>query len=181
MSLLFRGLITDRPRHPTLSSDSRFVMDHLRSICCSRASQETTSTIRKAFGQRRRGTDRTGRKVGASQRSAADGGRDEGGQYGAELVSIAIGFGLLVLFLDSSSFSMILVSWFPPGRRFGHKPAEMYAQVTSKLTFRLSPACLIPSHTLLIANSEALALGTKTGMSTRMIWSAIRSALGNSW
>lgn len=28
---------------------------------------------------------------------------------------------------------------------------------------------------------EALALGTKTGMSTRMIYSAIKSALGNSW
>ena len=153
MSLLSRGPITDRPRHPTLPPDPRLAMDHFRSICCSRASQETTSTIRKAFGQRRRGTDRTGRKVGASQRSAADGGRDEGGQYGAELVSIAIGFGLLVLFLDSSSFSMILVSWFPPGRRFGHKPAEMYAQVTSKLTFRLSPACLIPSHIRFIANT----------------------------
>lgn len=30
-------------------------------------------------------------------------------------------------------------------------------------------------------HSEALALGTKTGMSTRMIHSAIKSALGNSW
>lgn len=30
-------------------------------------------------------------------------------------------------------------------------------------------------------DSEALALGTKTGMSTRMIYSAIKSALGNSW
>jgi hypothetical protein len=87
---------------------------------------------------------------------------------------VSIGLGLLPMFSSGATTFADPTPWW----NFCY--TKLHLDALSRLHLFTSND-KINYHTMVRNTSEALALGTKTGMSTRMIHSAIKSALGNSW